>query len=203
LHFASGKTRQIDVALPPPQVIQGSWDVAFDPAWGGPARTTFNELLDWSRHPDPKIRFYSGAAVYTKTFDFALPAHDIRTWLDLGRVAVIGNVRVNGKDLGIVWNPPHRVDVSGVLLDGQNTLEIRVINCWSNRLIGDEHVPQDSDRTSDGVIRTWPQWVLDRQRSPTGRLTFSSSRQWEESSTLLPSGLLGPVQLRHAKRIDL
>ena len=157
LHFASDETRQIDVVLPPPQVIEGSWDVAFDSAWGGPARTTFNELLDWSSHPDPRIRFYSGAAVYTKIFDFALPAHDIRTWLDLGRVAVIGMVIVNGKDLGIVWSAPHRVDVTGALLNGQNTLEIRVINCWSNRLIGDEHVPQDSDRISDGVIRNWPQ----------------------------------------------
>jgi len=203
LHFASGETRQIDVVLPPPKVIEGSWDVAFDPAWGGPARTTFNELLDWSSHPDPRIRFYSGAAVYTKTFDFALPAHDIRTWLDLGRVAVIAKVTLNGKDLGIVWSAPHHVDVTGALLNGQNTLEIHLINCWSNRLIGDEHVPQDSDRTPEGVIKTWPQWVLDRQRSPTGRLTFSSSRQWEKDSTLLPSGLLGPVELRHAKRIDL
>jgi hypothetical protein len=177
--------------------------VAFDPAWGGPASTIFSELLDWSSHPDPKIRFYSGAAVYTKTFNFALPAHDIQTWLDLGHVAVIAKVMVNGKNLGVVWNAPYRVDVTGALLNGSNTLEIHVVNCLSNRLIGDEHLPQDSDRTPEGLIKTWPQWVLDRQRSPTGRLTFSSTRQWERDSTLLPSGLLGPVHLRHAKRVDL
>jgi len=203
LHFASGETRQIDVALPAALRIDGSWDVAFDPAWGGPASTIFSELLDWSSHPDPKIRFYSGAAVYTKTFNFALPAHDIQTWLDLGHVAVIAKVMVNGKNLGVVWNAPYRVDVTGALLNGSNTLEIHVVNCLSNRLIGDEHLPQDSDRTPEGLIKTWPQWVLDRQRSPTGRLTFSSTRQWERDSTLLPSGLLGPVHLRHAKRVDL
>jgi hypothetical protein len=202
LHFASGQTRKIDVALPPPRPIEGSWEVAFDPAWGGPAHTTLNELVDWSKHSDPGIRFYAGAAVYTKTFNFAVPAKDIQTWIDLGRVAVIARVIVNGKDLGIVWSAPYRIDATAALADGKNTLEIHVINCWSNRLIGDEHLPQDSDRTPEGAIRTWPLWVLDRQRSPTGRFTFSSAREWEANSTLLPSGLLGPVQLRHAKKID-
>ena len=199
----SGETRRVNIAFPSPQAIAGSWDVAFDPAWGGPAHTAFAELQDWSIHRDDGIRFYSGAAVYTKTFDFTPPASGIQTWLDLGRVAVLAEVRVNGQDLGVLWNQPYRIDITDALRTGQNALEIRVINCWANRLIGDEHLPQDCDRTPDGVVKTWPQWVLDRRKSPTGRYLFSSSRQWEKNSTLLPSGLLGPVQLRHAKRIEL
>jgi hypothetical protein len=203
LQLTSGSARQINIALPSPQILTGPWDVAFDPIWGGPAHTTFAELQDWSKHSDEGIRFYSGAAVYTKTVDFTVPARDLRTWLDLGRVAVIAEVRVNGKDLGILWRKPYRIDVTEALRSGQNTLEIRVINCWTNRLIGDEHRPEDSDRTPDGIIKTWPQWVLDQKRGPTGRFTFCSSREWEKNSTLLSSGLLGPVQLRHAKSIEL
>jgi hypothetical protein len=203
LRLADGKTRQLKITLPPPQPIAGAWDVAFDPAWGGPAHATFAELQDWSTHTDEGIRFYSGTAVYKKTFRFTPPAHDARTWLDLGRVAVIAEVRLNGRDLGILWNEPYRVDATEALRSGDNTLEVRVINLWSNRLIGDEHRPQDSDREDSGVIRTWPQWVLDRRKSPTGRFTFTSSRQWEKDSTLLPSGLLGPVQLRHAQKVEI
>lgn len=203
LQPASGATRRVNIALPSSQSIAGSWNVAFDPAWGGPAHATFAQLQDWSIYPDDGIRFYSGAAVYTKSFHFTPPAPDIQTWLDLGRVAVIAEVRVNGQDLGILWNQPYRVDATDALRNGQNSLEIRVINCWANRLIGDEHLPQDCDRTPDGAVKTWPLWVLDRRKSPTGRFTFSSARQWEKNSTLLPSGLLGPVQLRHAKRIEL
>jgi hypothetical protein len=203
MQFASGETRRVNIALPLPQAIAGSWDVAFDPAWGGPAHVSFAELQDWSIHPDDGIRFYSGTAVYTKNFEFTPPSPGICTWLDLGRVAVIAEVYVNGNYLGILWNKPYRIDITDALHSGQNALEIRIINCWVNRLIGDEHLPQDSDRTPDGVVKTWPLWLLERRKSPTGRFTFSSARQWEKNSTLLPSGLLGPVQLRHARKIEL
>ncbi len=58
--------------IPVPEEIatlQGPWDVAFDPKWGGPEKITFEALDDWSRRPEPGIKYYSGTAIYAKTFD--------------------------------------------------------------------------------------------------------------------------------------
>ncbi len=49
--------------------LEGPWELAFDPEWGGPEKTIFNQLSDWSTHKDEGIRYYSGKATYTKTFD--------------------------------------------------------------------------------------------------------------------------------------
>ena len=205
LQTANGKNRKLSIALAPPQAIKGPWQVAFDPTWGGPQDVTFPELQDWSTHTDDGIRFYSGTAVYKKTFQFSpSPAlnRNSRVYLDLGRVATLADVRLNGEDLGVLWNSPYRVDATGALKPGENILEVSIINVWTNRLIGDEHLPADSERDAVGVIKTWPQWVLDRQKSPTGRFTFTSARQWEKDSTLLQSGLLGPVQFIPAEKIE-
>jgi hypothetical protein len=71
--------------LSPFQEIKGPWKVAFDPKWGGPASVDFPELVDWTRRPEDGIRYYSGKAVYQKTFE--LPAMALkpgtRLWLDL------------------------------------------------------------------------------------------------------------------------
>ncbi|MBE0641140.1 MAG: glycosyl hydrolase, partial [Bacteroidales bacterium] len=49
--------------------LQGSWDVYFDPVWGGPGDVHFEGLTDWTLHADEGIRYYSGTAVYRKAFD--------------------------------------------------------------------------------------------------------------------------------------
>jgi len=63
-------------------------------------------------------------------------------WLDLGRVEVMAEVRLNGQDLGILWKPPYRVDIGEAAKAGDNTLEIKVVNLWINRQIGDEFLPE-------------------------------------------------------------
>jgi hypothetical protein len=122
--------------------------------------------------------------------------------LDLGKVAVIAEVILNGKNLGILWNPPHRVDVTQALKLADNSLEVKVVNLWVNRLIGDEHLPEDSERDLNGGLKAWPQWVLEEKPSPTGRLTFTSRRQWTKDNPLVSSGLLGPVRLLTAAKIE-
>ena len=49
--------------------VNGPWEVSFDPAVGGPASVRFDTLEDWSRRPEPGIRYYSGIATYRNTFD--------------------------------------------------------------------------------------------------------------------------------------
>ena len=86
-------------------------------------------------------------------------------WLDLGDLKNITEIKLNGKDLGIQWKPPFRVDITDALRDGGNELEIRVTNLWPNRLIGDEQLPDD--REWDGLhLKTWPQWLLDGKPTP-------------------------------------
>jgi hypothetical protein len=124
-----------------------------------------------------------------------------RLYLDLGKVQVMASIRVNGKDLGILWKQPYCVEVTDALKPGANTLEVQVANLWINRQIGDEQLPEDSERNPNGTLKQWPQWLLDGKTSPTGRYTFTSWRLWHEDSPLVESGLLGPVKLRVAQSV--
>jgi hypothetical protein len=152
--------------------IRGPWQLAFDPAWGGPASVEFPELTDWAQSPSEGIRYYSGKAVYTKTFDFAGWSKDMNCRIELGRVADAGiaAIELNGKDLGIVWTPPFRADITEALKSGENRLKITVVNNWLNRLIGDRGKPQ-SERFTRTNIKIRDDWKLQE------------------------SGLMGPVRI--------
>ncbi|MCP5523768.1 MAG: hypothetical protein H7A46_19700 [Verrucomicrobiales bacterium] len=208
IRAASGRLRRVPVdSVPSPITLSGPWEVHFDPRWGGPDEVTFNRLVDWSKRPEDGIRHYSGTVDYRTTFNLeesAVPNPDSGTVeLDLGKVAVMAEVRVNNRDLGILWKPPFRVDVTTALKPGENTLEVRVVNLWINRMIGDELLPEDSDRNPNGTLKSWPGWVEEGKPSPTGRLTFTSWRLWKKDDPLAESGLLGPAQLQVRKRIRL
>lgn len=177
--------------------INGPWQVAFDPKWGGPAKPeTFAQLEDWSKHTDPGIRCYSGTAAYRASFTFdALPPRS-RVLLDLGAVEVMARVRLNGKDCGIAWKPPYQVDITDAVRAGENQLEISVVNLWINRMIGDEQLPLDAQWKDFETLLEWPDWFKTGKPRPSGRYTFSSCRHYQNDSPLVPSGLLGPVTLR-------
>ena len=175
----------------------------FPPGSGAPARVTLDHLISWSLHSDPAVRHFSGTASYRTAFTLpaALVSQNQAFALDLGDVQVIAAVTLNGKNLGILWKSPYRVDISQAVKPGANTLQIKVTNLWINRMIGDESLPEDSLRNGDGTLQAWPQWVLDGKSSPTGRTTFTSWRLWGRDSPLQPSGLLGPVTLSAAKEV--
>jgi len=172
------------------QTLSGPWDVHFDPKWGGPANAQFTELMDWSKNEIEGIRYYSGKAVYHKTFDMPeIPAGLL--FLELGNVKNMARVILNGKDLGIVWTAPWHLDISAAVKVKNNDLKIEVINLWPNRLIGDEKKPYD------GIVDgKWPEWLLKGQPRTSGRFTFTTTSQYTEQSPLLPSGLIGPVTIR-------
>ena len=119
-----------------------------------------------------------------------------RLHLDLGKVQMMAQVKLNGHDLGWLWKPPFLVDIADTVKSGENELEIKVVNLWVNRMIGDEQLPEDSDRNPDGTLKAWPQWVQEGKPSPTGRFTFTSWRLWKKNDALQESGLIGPVSLR-------
>ena len=201
---ASGKSHQVAANdVPQPVTIEGPWELRFPPNAGAPERVTLNRLMSWSEHADPGVKYFSGMATYHKTIDLPreLFGNDRRLYLDLGDVQVMARVKLNGKDLGVLWKPPYRVEITDAVNPGENHLEIGVVNLWPNRMIGDEQLPDDSDRNPNGTLKAWPKWVLEGKPSPTGRYTFTTWRLWKKGDWLLDSGLIGPVRILTAKTI--
>lgn len=178
--------------------VAGPWQLRFPSGGGAPAEMILPELISWKNHAEAGVKYFSGTASYAKTLVIpaALLGENRRLMLDLGRVEVMARVTLNGRDLGILWKPPYEVDITAAAKPGENALEIAVVNLWPNRLIGDEQLPEDSERKPDGTLKVWPSWLLEEKPSPTGRLTFSSWRLWKKDEALQDSGLLGPVTLR-------
>ncbi|MHB8862025.1 MAG: glycosyl hydrolase [Pirellulaceae bacterium] len=195
----SGSRHDVELTnLPAPVPVTGPWEVRFTPGWGVSSDMTFEQLVAWNEHTDPAVQHFSGTATYRKTLSIpseVLKSQKCRLDLELGEVQVMARVTLNGQDLGTLWKPPFRVDITNIVKVGDNMLEIQVVNLWPNRMIGDEHLPEDSERHPNGTLKTWPQWLTAGQPSPTGRYTFTSWRLWKKEDALLRSGLLGPVTL--------
>jgi len=177
------------------KTLDGPYEVTFDPAWGGPDKpVAFDTLLRWDKHADEGIRYYSGQAVYRKTFDRPkdLPDRN-RTILDLGTVHKLAGVKLNGEVLGITWTSPFRVDLPADLLRPTgNLLEIMIVNTWVNRLIGDQQPAHKAVRQLE-----WKSGLLGGVPHPAGRYTFTTAAgDYTANSPLEPAGLLGPVTLR-------
>ena len=151
---------------------RGPWEVRFQPGRGAPEKITMEDLLDWSKHSDPGVKYFSGQATYRTTFSLD-PRFEMRNstlMLDLGQVQVMAQVKLNGKDLGVLWTAPFQVEITHAVRPGENTLEITVANLWPNRLIGDQSLP------------------------PEQRVTWTTWNPYKKDTPLLPSGLLGPVR---------
>ncbi|MDR2041728.1 MAG: glycoside hydrolase family 2 [Tannerella sp.] len=165
----------VEANFPAPETlveITAPWTVTFesDEIKRGPAEpVVFDVLQSWPQHPDKRIRYYAGTAVYTNTFTLdAIPAGNLG--IDLGRACNTAKVKINGQYAGGVWTYPYRVNISGLAKAGDNTVEIEVVNNWVNRLIGDSMLPEN-ERVIDYPFESWM------------------------SKDLRESGLLGPVKI--------
>jgi hypothetical protein len=149
----------------------------------------FDKLEDWNQHPEPAVKNFSGKAVYKKVFDLTLQGINgkeassrselpKRLFLDLGLVKETARVRLNGKDLGVVWCLPWQVEITKAVKSGENTLEIEVVNLWPNRLVGDKKLPVTERRTHKNMFVGWL------------------------NNDQLPSGLLGPVTIKAVQQIN-
>ena len=185
--------------------LSGDWRVTFDPAFGPKEPQVFGELTPWNEHPNELIKYFSGTAAYKRTFNLSGTPNQA-VYLDLGKVDVMARVLVNGNDLGVLWKPPFRVDISAALRKGANRLEIRVTNLWVNRLIGDSALPETGKINGGGVWRHYayqkfPDWVVSNKPIPEGhRRTFATWSHYEKGGKLLPAGLMGPGRLM--KRVE-
>ncbi len=153
--------------------VTGPWDVRFEEKRGEPEILHLASLGSWSNNADRGVRYFSGHGSYTKHIDG--PAEWFKTgaslYLDLGDVANLAEVTLNGKPLDTLWKAPFRVDVTSAMHPGDNLLEVRVVNLWVNRLIGDA------------------------QPDAEEKYTFTARNPYKAASPLVPAGLLGPVRL--------
>jgi hypothetical protein len=202
----SGKTVRIAVEpLPAAIEIAGPWTVRFPPNWGAPASVTLEKLISWRDHSDAGVRYFSGTAEYEKEID--IPAEWLASgkvlYLDLGQVKYLAQASLNGADLGVLWKPPFVTDVTRVAKPGKNSLKVRVTNLWVNRLIGDEQFPDDCEWEGPHLKR-WPQWLIEHEPRPVReRFTFTTWKHYTRDSSLVESGLLGPVMLRPGVKLEL
>ena len=204
--------------------VAGPWQVAFrEPGkLNDIAAETFADLISWTECENEDIRYFSGTAAYKCRIDdmkykmetaSGNPSGTVpmRIVLDLGRVADIAEVSVNGRAYPALWCPPYKVDITDAVVQRPCSssvvsllpfdLEVKVTNRWPNRLIGDMRLPDDCEwddgANSKGfpLVKAWPEWLLRGAPSPAGRHAFTTCRLWTAGEPLLESGLLGPVSI--------
>jgi hypothetical protein len=184
-----------------PIEIKGSWEVEFLKENDYEAKHAFTQLTDWKDNADENIKYYSGTAIYRKTFnwDNEVLASQNKYILKLGDVKIVAEVILNGKNISIDWMPPFNVDITNALQKGENHLEIKITNQWSNKLIGDERFP--ASYTGYELEGNFPKgimmdWYSNNEPMPHGkRTTFCTASFYKANDELMPSGLLGPVQI--------
>lgn len=165
----------VNINYPAPEPVQpvvSPWTVTFDSKMRGPVKpVTMNTLQDWTLSDNDSIKYYSGTAVYKNNVTLANISKDKSYYLDLGKTMVMAKVSVNGKYAGGVWTAPWRVEISNYINEGENSIEISVVNNWVNRLTGDSMLPEDQ------------------------RQTWCPVNPYNKDSGLQSSGLLGPVSV--------
>jgi hypothetical protein len=157
------------------QSLSDNWNIYFDTKWGGPAHVQVDTLKSWTLFNDKGIKYYSGNAVYKKSF--SVSANNLsgtKVMLDLGNVLEMASITINGNKMAVKWSAPFQFDISNYVKQGDNQLEVEVVNLWPNRLIGDGKLPVEQHLTKTNIIK------------------YEGA---DAESLLRISGLLGPVKI--------
>lgn len=178
---SAGKSsvESVDANFPTPSLIadlSGPWTVQFDARQRGPEQpVVFETLQDWTASTDERIKYYSGTAVYTYKFKLGkLPASE-NVIINLGGFTAMAKVSINGQYAGGVWTKPYELDLTKWIREGENELQVEVVNTWVNRMTGDSKLPIDQ------------------------RPTWCPVNPFKPENPLQPSGLFGPVQVLSVK----
>ena len=151
--------------------LSKGWSVEFDKEYGGPhLPVAFNELISWSQCTDPAIKYYSGTAIYKKSFTINQEYKISFASLLFDSINDIATIKINGIIYDAIWTQPYGRIITNAIKPGENTIEISVTNTWRNRLIGDE-LNQDK------------------------KLTWFNSPYKLKDKPLLPAGIIGNITL--------
>ena len=110
--------------------VEGSWDVKMHHSYPDTTWTaSLDSLVDFKEMKDTAYKNFMGDVTYTKTVTLS---GKLPKYLNLGKVADICEVSVNGKPLGVKWFGERVYDVAGALKQGDNTIEVKVTTLMGN-----------------------------------------------------------------------
>lgn len=132
---------------------------------------SLDALVSWTSFTHTAIKYYSGTAFYSNTFERDANRLSNKTVLTIDSLYNIATVKVNGVNCGTIWTYPYEVDITKALKAGVNTVEIEVANTWRNRLKLDEQLPVEQ------------------------RKTYHNSPYSLKNKPLLPAGIVGNIYL--------
>ena len=182
------------------------WTIHFPPGWGAPQQIQ-SQLRSLTEFDETNIKYFSGTVTYN--YELEISGKDLRkyrrAWIDLGKVKNIAEISINGMQIEAVWKPPFCQDILTALQGGKNLIQVKVTNTWNNRLIGDEHQPDDcewgplqyaANESAGHRILGIPDWVFEGAPRPSKeRYTFTTWKFVEPYDPLIESGLIGPVSV--------
>ena len=156
--------------------LDGPWTVSFEGLDAPDGTRTWQTLSSLTESDEAAVKYFSGTATYQNTF--TLPKKNLPAGLsiDLGEVGQMADVFINGEHVDFLWKAPYKVNFEGKLKPGKNTIEVKVINTWMNRLIGDGQ--PDAEGHSFTPVAFYGVKSLSQNMGP-----------------LTPAGLMGPVRL--------
>jgi len=174
------------------QDLSNGWQIRFADE---DASQPMEPLASWTKVPGKQ--FYSGEAVYTRSFTLQdATATSARVLLDFGEgVPIIDNrppraagmralldppireaaiVSINGQRAGSLWHPPYRIDITSFLHRGENRIEVTVYNTVVNKMAGQP--PRDYTALNARYGKRFDPQDMDHLQP-------------------VPSGLIGPIHL--------
>ena len=154
--------------------FDGPWTVSFEGLGAPQGERTFAELRSYTEFEEPALKYFSGIATYSNTFTLGKKENIDALLIDLGNVGQMADVFVNGEHVRFLWNAPYKVEWKAKLKPGKNTIEVKVVNTWPNRLIGD---------AQPGVRK----------------MTYTNMPFYRADTPLTASGLMGPVLIEKLK----
>lgn len=134
--------------------LSHNWAVDFS---GLHLQHKMQSLTSWTS--DPKTLYYSGVAIYRRSFTLTgsnlghgqillsfghgkpiqKPAHPRHMGTEAWYVPPIRSaavVYINGQPAGDLWHPPYRLNITHLLKPGQNQIEVHVANTAMNEMAG-------------------------------------------------------------------
>ncbi len=183
----SGKAFSKEIKLPPAVALDGPWELRFEQNGYAPARDTFPTLIPLNQSLKDGIKYFSGRVAYHHTFSLSKDQmrRDMRLLLTLGNVREIAEVYLNGKNLGMSWHTPFRLDVTDAIQPGENHLIVEVVNTPNNSLIGDAKLSLGNRKLKSNIVRLPNAWNKLFAEAP-----------------LLDAGLIGPVAIQYAALLN-
>ena len=168
-----GQKEAFEKGIATGSVVPTEWTIDFPDGWGAPSGTVFlDELKAWKDLDiSEEGKAFSGTVTYNAVFEMDSSSLDKDVVLDLGHVDMIADIKINGKEAGILWTEPYRIPIGELVREGMNTLTVDVTSTWYNRLVYDASLPENERKT----------WTTYYPAS---------------GSQLRDSGLMGPVVIK-------